>query len=162
MAGDRFAVRNSGASAVVEGVGDHGCEYMTGGTVAVLGRTGRNFAAGMSGGVAYVWDEDGSFRERCNLAMVSLEPILTDAEQRERGDAAEWHSLARGGERQTDEALLRRLIEDHYRYTGSFRARDMLDDWANSRRSFVKVMPTDYRRALGELWRAAHPQALAA
>ncbi|MDV7401683.1 hypothetical protein RZS08_60245, partial [Arthrospira platensis SPKY1] len=97
VAGERFAVRLSGATAVVEGTGDHGCEYMTGGTVAVLGLTGRNFAAGMSGGVAYVFDEDGQFAQRCNTAMVALEKVQTAAEQEAAGDKAAWH---RG---QTDE-----------------------------------------------------------
>lgn len=162
VAGERFAVRNSGASAVVEGTGDHGCEYMTGGTVVVLGETGRNFAAGMSGGVAYVWDPENNFRKRCNLAMVELERILPRAEQEALGTVEHWHSATRDGERETDEAILRRLIEDHYRYTGSFRARDILGDWERARLAFVKVMPVDYRRALGELWRASNPQQIAA
>src|SRR5690554_6419214 len=92
VAGERFAVRNSGAAAVVEGTGDHGCEYMTGGTVVVLGATGRNFAAGMSGGLAYVWDPDGSFRKRCNLAMVGLEALQSHAEQSASGDMRHWHT----------------------------------------------------------------------
>ena len=162
VAGERFAVRNSGAAAVVEGTGDHGCEYMTGGTVVVLGATGRNFAAGMSGGVAYVWDPDNSFHRRCNMAMVELERVLPHAEQTETALPQTWHSVIRGGERETDEAILRRLIEDHYRYTGSFRSRDMLDDWDHARLAFVKVMPTEYRRALGEMWRAVNPQQIAA
>src|SRR5690606_1628915 len=162
VAGERFAVRNSGAAAVVEGTGDHGCEYMTGGTVVVLGDTGRNFAAGMSGGVAYVWDPSNTFRQRCNLAMVELERVAPHQEQFDQGQIETWHSAMRGGERETDEAILRRLIEDHYRHTGSFRSRDILDDWNRSRQCFVKVMPTDYRRALGELWRAANPQQIAA
>jgi len=162
VAGERFAVRNSGAAAVVEGTGDHGCEYMTGGTVVVLGATGRNFAAGMSGGVAYVWDPERALRRQCNLAMVELEPVLPAAEQEAEGAVQAWHSAARGGERETDEAILRRLIENHYRYTGSFRARDLLGDWETARGQFVKVMPTDYRRALGEMWRADHPEQMAA
>ncbi len=162
VAGERFAVRNSGAATVVEGTGDHGCEYMTGGTVVVLGHTGRNFAAGMSGGVAYVWDPDGGFRQNCNLAMVELEAVAPHAEQHEQGRIETWHSAVRGAERETDETILRRLIEDHYRYTGSFRARDILDDWNRSRLSFVKVMPVEYRRALAELWNAANPQQIAA
>ncbi|MBI5271441.1 MAG: glutamate synthase subunit alpha, partial [Burkholderiales bacterium] len=145
VAGERFAVRLSGATAVVEGTGDHGCEYMTGGTVAVLGRTGRNFAAGMSGGVAYVFDEDGQFARRCNTAMVTLEPVLPANVQEETVDRAVWH---RG---QTDEALLKKLIEDHHKWTGSLRARDILDHWADSRAKFVKVFPTEYKRALAEL-----------
>ena len=155
VAGERFAVRNSGAATVVEGTGDHGCEYMTGGTVVVLGSTGRNFAAGMSGGVAYVWDPDRSFRQRCNLSMVDIEPVLPHAEQ---ANEATWHSAQRGGERQADEAILRRLVEDHFRYTGSFRAREILGDWEASRGKFVKVMPTEYKRALAELWQTANPE----
>jgi len=162
VGGERFAVRNSGAAAVVEGTGDHGCEYMTGGTVVVLGSTGRNFAAGMSGGVAYVWDPDRSFKHRCNMAMVELEAIVPHAEQHAQNSREGWHSAQRGGERETDETILRRLIEDHFRYTGSFRAREILGDWEASRGKFIKVMPTEYRRALGEMWRAANPEQLAA
>ncbi|MBV7484950.1 glutamate synthase-related protein [Bordetella sp. BOR01] len=162
VAGERFAVRNSGAAAVVEGTGDHGCEYMTGGTVVVLGSTGRNFAAGMSGGVAYIWDPDRSFKHRCNLSMVELEAIAPHAEQQAQNSREGWHSAQRGGERETDEAILRRLIEEHFRYTGSFRAREILGDWEASRGKFIKVMPTEYRRALGEMWRAANPEQLAA
>ena len=150
VAGERFAVRLSGATAVVEGTGDHGCEYMTGGTVAVLGKTGRNFAAGMSGGVAYVYDEDGQFAKRCNTAMVSLDKLLPAHEQEATMDRAIWHKLG-DGEARTDEAILKKLIEDHHRWTGSQRARDILDHWAESRARFVKVFPTEYRRALGEL-----------
>ena len=143
VAGERFAVRLSGATAVVEGTGDHGCEYMTGGTVAVLGKTGRNFAAGMSGGVAYVYDEDGQFASRCNTSMVSLENVVTTAEQL-RYDTADWH----GGK--TDEDLLKTLLQDHNRWTGSKRARDLLDTWEQSRLKFVKVFPNEYKRALLE------------
>ncbi|MGS1008041.1 glutamate synthase-related protein [Achromobacter anxifer] len=162
VAGERFAVRNSGAATVVEGTGDHGCEYMTGGTVVVLGATGRNFAAGMSGGVAYVWDPERTLKQRANLSMVELESIVPHAEQLAQNNIDIWHSAQRGGERETDEAILRRLVEDHFRYTGSFRAREILGDWEASRGKFVKIMPTDYRRALGEMWRAANPQQLAA
>ncbi|WP_277404021.1 glutamate synthase-related protein, partial [Achromobacter xylosoxidans] len=162
VAGERFAVRNSGAATVVEGTGDHGCEYMTGGTVVVLGATGRNFAAGMSGGVAYVWDPERTLKHRANLSMVELEAVLPHAEQQAQNNIDVWRSAQRGGERETDEAILRRLVEDHFRYTGSFRAREILGDWEASRGKFVKVMPTDYRRALGEMWRAANPQQLAA
>ncbi|GAA0517090.1 MULTISPECIES: glutamate synthase-related protein [Pigmentiphaga] len=162
VAGERFAVRNSGAAAVVEGVGDHGCEYMTGGTVVVLGETGRNFAAGMSGGVAYVYDPDGAFRLRANMAMVELEEVVPAAVQEKEGSQRLWHSMVRGGERDTDEAILRRLVENHFRYTGSFRARDIMDAWETARTRFVKVMPTEYRRALGEMWDARNPQKLAA
>ncbi|MCK6425679.1 MAG: glutamate synthase-related protein [Burkholderiaceae bacterium] len=145
VAGERFAVRLSGATTVVEGTGDHGCEYMTGGTAVVLGRTGRNFAAGMSGGIAYVYDEDGQFAGRCNTAQVALEKVLPAAEQEKSVELAIWH---RG---QTDEALLRKLIEDHHRWTGSLRARDILDNWSEARGKFVKVFPHEYRRALGEM-----------
>ncbi|MDZ7919015.1 glutamate synthase-related protein [Rhodoferax sp.] len=145
VAGERFAVRLSGATAVVEGTGDHGCEYMTGGTVAVLGKTGRNFAAGMSGGIAYVYDEDGQFAKRCNTAMVSMEKVLTAAEQEATLDKAIWH---RG---ETDEAQLKKLLEDHNRWTGSKRARELLDNWDVSRAKFVKVFPNEYKRALGEI-----------
>jgi glutamate synthase (NADPH) large chain len=151
VAGERFAVRNSGAIAVVEGTGDHGCEYMTGGTVVVLGETGRNFAAGMSGGIAYVYDPEGDFSKKCNMAMVTLEPVLNHVDQEAKVDRAIWHSLLRGGENQTDEVILKGLIERHFKYTGSTRARNLLDDWANSRTKFVKVFPTEYKRALGEL-----------
>ena len=162
VAGERFAVRNSGAATVVEGTGDHGCEYMTGGTVVVLGATGRNFAAGMSGGVAYVWDPERTLKQRANLSMVELEAVVPHAEQQAQNGIDTWHSAQRGGERETDETILRRLVEDHFRYTGSFRAREILGDWEAARGKFVKVMPTDYRRALGEMWRAANPQQLAA
>ncbi len=150
VAGERFAVRLSGATAVVEGTGDHGCEYMTGGTVVVLGKTGRNFAAGMSGGIAYVFDEDGQFAKRCNTSMVSLDKLLPAHEQEATLDKAVWHKLG-DGEARSDEAILKKLIEDHHRWTGSQRARDILDHWAESRARFVKVFPTEYRRALGEL-----------
>jgi len=145
VAGERFCVRNSGASAVVEGTGDHGCEYMTGGTVVVLGETGRNFAAGMSGGVAFVYDPDGQFAGKCNKAMVTLDPILPHAEQERTIDRALWHT----GE--TDEQLLRSLIERHFQFTGSMRAKALLENWDGSRRQFVKVFPVDYKRALGEM-----------
>ncbi|HVL76311.1 MAG TPA: glutamate synthase subunit alpha, partial [Noviherbaspirillum sp.] len=151
VAGERFAVRNSGATTVIEGTGDHGCEYMTGGTVVVLGATGRNFAAGMSGGIAYVYDPDGSFQSRCNMAMVALDPVLSAVDQEAKIERALWHSTTRGGEGQTDEAILKGLIERHFKYTGSTRARNLLDDWTNARSKFVKVFPTEYKRALGEL-----------
>jgi glutamate synthase (NADPH/NADH) large chain/glutamate synthase (ferredoxin) len=118
---------------------------MTGGTVAVLGKTGRNFAAGMSGGVAYVFDEDGKFAQRCNTAMVSLEKVLTSAEQEAAIPRDVWHRDS------TDEVLLKKLLEDHLRWTGSRRARELLDDWANARTKFVKVFPNEYKRALGEI-----------
>ena len=128
IAGERFCVRNSGAEAVVEGVGDHGCEYMTRGRVVVLGPTGRNFAAGMSGGEAYVLDEDGRFRDLCNTDMVDLEPVAEES----------------------DRAALRRMIEDHLHYTGSANARRVIDDWDQMLPKFVKVMPIAYKRALRE------------
>ncbi len=151
VAGERFAVRNSGAIAVVEGTGDHGCEYMTGGTVVVLGETGRNFAAGMSGGIAYVYDPAGDFARKCNMAMVDLNPVLSSAEQEAKTDRAIWHTAVRGGEAQTHEAILKGLIERHFKYTGSTRARALLDDWVTARGKFVKVFPTEYKRALGEM-----------
>jgi len=162
VAGERFAVRNSGAAAVVEGTGDHGCEYMTGGTVVVLGATGRNFAAGMSGGVAYVWDPDGSFTDRCNLSMVAIEPVLSAKQQEKDQGIALFHSMTRGAEREADETILRRLVENHFRHTGSFCARDMVSDWDSARGKFVKVMPTEYKRALAEMWDAANPKSIAA
>ncbi|MEK7360532.1 MAG: glutamate synthase-related protein, partial [Pseudomonadota bacterium] len=145
VAGERFAVRNSGAHTVIEGTGDHGCEYMTGGTVVVLGTTGRNFAAGMSGGIAYVLDEDGSFDQRCNTAMVQIDPVLAEAEQEGKLARGLWHLG------QADEAVLRRLVENHARYTGSAQAAKVLDGWAKYRGKFVKIFPHEYRRALGDL-----------
>ncbi len=142
VAGERFAVRNSGATAVVEGVGDHGCEYMTGGTVVCLGETGRNFAAGMSGGVAYVLDQSGMFARRCNLSMVTLEKVLPENEQ-PRSEPRHLDCA--------DETILRNLVEKHYRYTGSDIAKWALEEWKAVLPKFVKVFPTEYRRALGEL-----------
>jgi glutamate synthase (NADPH/NADH) large chain len=161
VAGERFAVRNSGSVAVVEGTGDHGCEYMTGGTVVVLGNTGRNFAAGMSGGVAYVYDEDGLFEKRCNTSMATLEKVLPSAQQITAMPKSAWHApvnVKEGGERQTDEQIVKTLIERHFRYTGSERAKALLADWERSRTRFVKVLPTEYKRALGELWERAQGQ----
>jgi glutamate synthase (NADPH/NADH) large chain len=146
VAGERFCVRNSGATAVVEGTGDHGCEYMTGGTVAVLGRTGRNFAAGMSGGIAYVLDEDGTFAKRCNLSMVALEKVLSAAEQANDGTRHKIGELS-----EADEVILKRLIEKHLAETGSEQARRILADWTAFRARFVKVFPNEYRRALKEM-----------
>jgi glutamate synthase (NADPH) large chain len=157
VAGERFAVRNSGAIAVVEGTGDHGCEYMTGGVVVVLGATGRNFAAGMSGGIAYVLDEAGDFERRCNLAMVDLEPVPAEAETAERSNGhgldMESHGLvdvmanmgAQDGER------LHELIRRHMHYTGSERAKTILENWEQWLPKFRKVMPVEYRRALTEM-----------
>jgi glutamate synthase (NADPH/NADH) large chain len=141
VAGERFCVRNSGASAVVEGVGNHGCEYMTGGTVVVLGNTGQNFAAGMSGGVAYVYDEDGLFAKRCNPSMVSLEKVETEQAQ----PKVPQHL------NQPDEVILKTLIEKHLKYTESPRAKFILDNWDKTRTQFIKVMPNEYKRALNEL-----------
>ncbi|HUH92635.1 MAG TPA: glutamate synthase large subunit [Casimicrobiaceae bacterium] len=151
VAGERFCVRNSGAIAVVEGTGDHGCEYMTGGTVVVLGKTGRNFAAGMSGGIAYVFDDDGTFAQRCNPSMVSLEPLLPEADQlraeSELAAAGKGRMLHAGV---SDEALVRSLVERHLRFTGSTLALAIIDDWNSALNRFIKVFPHEYRRALGE------------
>ena len=155
VAGERFAVRNSGATAVVEGLGDHGCEYMTGGMVIVLGQTGRNFAAGMSGGVAYVLDEDGSFEQRCNLAMVQLEPVPEESAASETGEVEAHGRVHLNHLGWADERALRANIEKHLHYTGSARARTILDNWGKYLPKFVKVMPTEYRRALQEI--AAKP-----
>jgi len=157
VAGERFCVRNSGATAVVEGVGDHGCEYMTGGIMVCLGPTGRNFAAGMSGGIAYVLNGDGDFAQRCNMAMVELEPIAAEDDALEALDH-------QGGDLETmgrvdvshdmtryDAIRLRQLIEKHLHYTGSTVAKRVLDNWSDYLPKFVKVMPVDYRRALTEM-----------
>jgi glutamate synthase (NADPH/NADH) large chain len=165
VAGERFAVRNSGAIAVIEGAGDHCCEYMTGGVVVVLGRTGRNFAAGMSGGVAYVLDEDGTFASRCNLAMVELEPIPEEEELNRRvyGHMADLETHGRvdvmSDMTRFDAQRLYRLIGNHARYTGSKRAQAILADWKNYCAKFRKVMPLEYRRALAELAREGAMQA---
>jgi glutamate synthase (NADPH/NADH) large chain len=123
--GERFCVRNSGASCVVEGIGDHGCEYMTGGTVVVLGTTGRNFGAGMSGGVAFVYDEDGAFAARVNKAMVEIEPLSAG-----------------------DEGEVRALVEEHVAHTRSEKGERLLREWAHTRARFVKVIPTEFKKAL--------------
>ena len=128
VAAERFCVRNSGAQAVIEGVGDHGCEYMTGGRAVILGNTGRNFAAGMSGGVAYIWDPNGEFAPKCNMEMVELEKV----------------------EEAEDVAELQALIEEHAERTGSAVAKEVLDNWSGTLGQFVKVMPTDYKRVLLE------------
>ena len=127
-AAERFCVRNSGARAVIEGVGDHGCEYMTGGRAIILGETGRNFAAGMSGGIAYVLDEAGDFNLKCNLGMVDLDKVETEE----------------------DKAELKQMIENHVRYTDSAIGKRVLDEWDSILDKFVKVMPTDYKRVLME------------
>jgi glutamate synthase (NADPH/NADH) large chain len=140
VGGERFAVRNSGATAVIEGVGDHGCEYMTGGIVVCLGSTGRNFAAGMSGGIAYVLDESGGFIERCNMEMVELESIRHDGANADLSDMT-----------CADETRLKVLIEKHLQYTDSDVAKRILDNWNDTLPKFVKVMPVDYSRALKAL-----------
>jgi glutamate synthase (NADPH/NADH) large chain len=126
-AGERFGVRNSGAHAVVEGVGDHGCEYMTGGRVVILGDTGRNFAAGMSGGFAYVYDVKATFASVCNTEMVDLDPL-----------------------QESDVVELRKMIEDHYKYTNSNVAKFVIDDFENQLKNFVKVFPKDYKKVLAQ------------
>ena len=157
VAGERFAVRNSGAVAVVEGTGDHGCEYMTGGVVVVLGDTGRNFAAGMSGGVAYVWDPEARFQELCNLAGVELEAVTApSADEADDPDRPYQRSpsvedAGMGDLLRFDAARLRILLERHHLLTGSARARMLLEDWDDTLRNFVKVVPKDYRRAMLEL-----------
>ena len=128
MAGERFAVRNSGVKGVVEGVGDHGCEYMTGGAIVVLGETGKNFAAGMSGGVAYVYDPDDTFARKANTGMVSIEPTLDEK----------------------DRAMVTRLVENHAAYTDSDRAADLLADWDAELDSFTKVMPDAYAEVIAD------------
>ncbi|HJW78756.1 MAG TPA: glutamate synthase-related protein, partial [Beijerinckiaceae bacterium] len=159
VAGERFAVRNSGAIAVVEGTGDHGCEYMTGGVVVVIGPTGRNFAAGMSGGIAYVLDEDGTFAKRCNLTMVDLEPVTEEDELMERlhhhGGDLEFQGRidVLADMSGHDAERLHKLIANHHLYTGSARARAILDNWSEYRHRFVKVMPVEYRRALRDIER---------
>ncbi len=125
MAGERFCIRNSGILAVVEGVGDHGCEYMTGGRVVIIGRTGRNFAAGMSGGIAYVYDEDKKFKSRCNMGMVEFDALDDD-----------------------DKFAVRALLKNHVRYTASAKAKKILDNIESEIKSFVKVMPTEYKKVL--------------
>jgi glutamate synthase (NADPH/NADH) large chain len=156
VAGERFAVRNSGAVAVVEGVGDHGCEYMTGGVVVVLGDTGRNFAAGMSGGVAYVYDPRKRFAELANMAMVDLEPVgpaegAADDPARPSQRSVSAENSGMGDMLRFDAERLKILIERHHLHTGSRRAAEILENWDQAVGSFVKVMPKDYRRALTEM-----------
>ena len=161
QAGERFAVRNSGAIAVIEGAGDHCCEYMTGGVVVVLGPTGRNFAAGMSGGVAYVLDEDGSFNSRCNLAMVDLEPMPDEedinAKVFHHARDLEAHGMVdiMSDMSRFDGHRLHHLITRHARFTGSAIATKILRDWKKWYPKFRKIMPVEYRRALNELKAAA-------
>ena len=128
IAGERFCVRNSGVNAVVEAVGDHSCEYMTGGRVVILGSTGRNFAAGMSGGIAYIFNEDGNFETKCNKDMVSLEGLEGE-----------------------DQKTLKYMIEKHLDYTNSNVAKNILNSWSESIQKFIKVMPNDYRRMLEQI-----------
>ena len=157
VAGERFAVRNSGAIAVIEGAGDHCCEYMTGGVVVVLGPTGRNFAAGMSGGIAYVLDDDNTFKSRCNMAMVELEPV-PEEEQVAEQEYGHYNDLESHGRVDVmsdlttkDAERLRTLIANHARFTGSKRAAEILANWDSYRPLFRKVMPVEYRRALAEM-----------
>jgi glutamate synthase (NADPH) large chain len=156
VAGERFAVRNSGAVAVVEGCGDHGCEYMTGGVVVVLGKTGRNFAAGMSGGVAYVYDPDARFMDLYNPAMVDVTPVSAARDDDEGAGRPQQrtngvHDAGMGDMLRHDADRLRVLLERHHLHTGSKRARALLDDWDNAIGHFVKVMPRDYARALKQM-----------
>jgi glutamate synthase domain-containing protein 3 len=132
-AGERFCVRNSGVTTVVEGVGDHGCEYMTGGRVICIGETGRNFAAGMSGGYAYILDENGNFRSRCNTGMVELEELSTE-----------------------DSTFVAQMLEEHVAHTGSERAKELLADWEHTIAKFIKVVPVEYRRVMEELATSDH------
>ncbi len=160
VAGERFAVRNSGAVAVVEGTGDHGCEYMTGGCVVVLGATGRNFAAGMSGGVAYVLDEARDFESRLNASMVEVETISADAGSlaalsKQNGDMAVALESVMGDMRTGDLARLHCLISRHAHYTNSAKAKAILADWAGYLPKFRKVMPVEYRRALADMAKVA-------
>jgi glutamate synthase (NADPH/NADH) large chain len=163
VAGERFAVRNSGAVAVVEGAGSHCCEYMTGGIVVVLGDTGSNFAAGMSGGVAYVLDERGDFAMRCNLSMVELEPIADEDDALEalehRSGDLEGHGLVDVVHcmTQADAQVVRRLITRHARFTDSPRAKAVLAEWERYQAKFVKVMPVEYRRALEKMQAHTRP-----
>jgi glutamate synthase (NADPH) large chain len=157
IAGERFAVRNSGAIAVVEGAGDHCCEYMTGGVVVVLGATGRNFAAGMSGGIAYVLDEEGTFATRCNLAMVDLEAVIEEEDMiaRHYHQAGDLDTHGRvdvmTDMSRFDAERLHQLVANHVRYTNSRRAVEILANWNDYLPKFRKVMPVEYRRALAEL-----------
>src|SRR5580704_9806380 len=169
VAGERFAVRNSGAIAVVEGAGDHGCEYMTGGIVVVIGETGRNFAAGMSGGIAYVLDEDGKFAQRCNLAMVELEPVVEEEEDLmlknyHHGGDLDFHGRVdvMGDMTRFDAERLHQLISNHALYTNSARARHILEQWDEYKPKFRKVMPVEYRRAIEELLAKGEQPSLAA
>jgi glutamate synthase (NADPH/NADH) large chain len=168
VAGERFAVRNSGAVCVVEGTGDHGCEYMTGGVVVVLGDTGRNFAAGMSGGVAYVYDPRGRFKDLCNPAMVELEKVGSlsseplDDPGRPRQRAHDVEDNGMGDVLRFDAERLRILVERHHLHTGSARARELLENWDRALPCFAKVMPKDYKRALLQARDRATAKAVAA
>jgi glutamate synthase (NADPH) large chain len=167
VAGERFAVRNSGAVCVVEGTGDHGCEYMTGGVVVVLGDTGRNFAAGMSGGIAYVYDPRARFGDLCNMSMVELEPVGAASPDKEAPGRPHQRALSAedngmGDVLRFDAERLRILVERHLLHTGSARARELLDDWDDALKSFIKVMPRDYKRALLQARERAAAKAVAA
>jgi len=172
VAGERFAVRNSGAVCVVEGTGDHGCEYMTGGVVVVLGDTGRNFAAGMSGGIAYVYDPHGRFKDLCNMAMVDLDKVggLSGEAPKDAGDdpgrprqrAHDVEDNGMGDVLRFDAERLRILVARHHLHTGSARARELLEDWERALPRFVKVMPRDYKRALLQARERATTKAVAA
>jgi glutamate synthase (NADPH/NADH) large chain len=160
VAGERFAVRNSGAVAVAEGAGDHACEYMTGGVVAILGPVGRNFAAGMSGGIAYVWDPDGRLEAQCNRASVELARVQpagsSYGEGAPRQKAASVHDSGMGNPLRYDAERIRILLERHLIATGSARARALLSDWPNALPHFCKIVPPEYRRALDELEGETH------
>jgi glutamate synthase (NADPH/NADH) large chain len=172
VAGERFAVRNSGAVCVVEGTGDHGCEYMTGGVVVVLGDTGRNFAAGMSGGIAYVYDPHGRFKDLCNMSMVELGNVggLSSEPPKDAGDdpgrprqrAHDVEDNGMGDVLRFDAERLRILVERHHLHTGSARARELLEGWDRALPFFVKVVPKDYKRALLQARERATAKAVAA
>ncbi|HLJ62943.1 MAG TPA: glutamate synthase-related protein, partial [Stellaceae bacterium] len=155
VAGERFAVRNSGALAVVEGVGAHACEYMTGGVVVILGDTGTNFAAGMSGGVAFVLDEAGAFERRCNKAMIELEAVEDDLANEElSGDLGRWGDFLAAG----DGVVLKTMLMRHATFTGSPKALEILGDWPAWRGKFVKIVPIEYRRALQQMAEGKRPE----
>ena len=143
IAGERFAVRNSGATSVVEGCGDHGCEYMTGGSVVILGNTGRNFAAGMSGGIAYIFDNDNSFRNNCNMGMVSLEKILVNQENQKISEKQLKYEML-----DFDEQRLKILISKHVKKTNSSIGKLIINNWSSSLEKFIKVVPNDFKKVL--------------
>ena len=143
IAGERFAVRNSGATSVVEGCGDHGCEYMTGGSVVILGNTGRNFAAGMSGGIAYIYDKDNSFRNNCNMGMVSLEKILVNQENQKISEKQLKYEML-----DFDEQRLKILISKTCQKTNSIIGKSIIKNWSSSLEKFIKVVPNDFKKVL--------------